>query len=81
MGKFGPHRGGSCGGQGGSIVLCGAKGRYVVVPDKKQKVYIMNGMILLRLLSDAMIKIQNTVAQQFYMIQISAPVHIVTTVD
>ena len=39
LGKFGPHPGGSCGGQGGSIFLCGNSGG-VLVLDKPQKVEI-----------------------------------------
>ena len=36
--KFGPHSWGSYGGRGGLSFYVGGKGRYVVDPDKPQKV-------------------------------------------
>ena len=39
LGKFGPHPGDSCGGQGGLLFYVGVKGRqWFGVPDKQQKV-------------------------------------------
>ena len=54
--KIGPHPGGSYGGQGGLSFYVGAKGREESqISHRKFKIFIMDGMILLRFLADGML--------------------------
>ena len=54
--KFGPHPGGSYGGQGGLLFYVGAKGRYwSQISYRKLKIYISHGVVILASEPDAML--------------------------